>query len=315
MRPAKSRAGKPPPEGAPRPGGAVYPSGDAPLTLRGTLAVVATPIGNLDDWSPRAARTLETAALVCCEDTRHTLQLLNAHGRKAARLLSLHEHNESERIAAVLAVLGDGQSVALVSDAGTPLISDPGYRVVRAALDAGHAVVSVPGPCAAVAALSVSGLPSDRFRFEGFLPERSGPRRERLAGLLAESATVILYESAHRILDLLTDAAAVLGADRPLVIVRELSKRFETTLRGHAAELHARLCADPDQQRGEFVVLIGGAADLGEQHGEALRLARQLAEVLPAAQAAKLAARHYDVDRRALYRALEGAERADSDSP
>lgn len=308
MRPVKSRSGKHPPAGAARSGTAVYPATAAPPAVSGTLAVVATPIGNLDDWSPRAARTLEEAAVVCCEDTRHTLQLLNAHGRKAARLLSLHEHNEEERVAAVLAVLGEGRPVALVSDAGTPLISDPGYRLVRAALDAGHRVVSLPGPCAAIAALSVSGLPSDRFRFEGFLPERSGPRRERLASLLGESATVILYESAHRILDLLADAASVFGAERPLAIVRELSKRFETTLRGTAAELHARLLADPDQQRGEFVVLIGGGAvDAGAQSAEALRLARQLAESLPAAQAAKLAARHYDVDRRALYRALEGA--------
>lgn len=312
MRPAKSRPGKHPPDGAPRASVAVYPADPAPPAERGTLAVVATPIGNLDDWSPRAARMLETAALVCCEDTRHTLQLLNAHGRKAVRLLSVHEHNESERISAVLKVLDEGQLVALVSDAGTPLISDPGYRVVRAALDAGHAVVSVPGPCAAVAALSVSGLPSDRFRFEGFLPERSGPRRERLAGLLGESATVILYESAHRIVDLLADAASVYGTARPIVIVRELSKRFETTLRGSAAALHARLLADPDQQRGEFVVLIGaGPIDADARSADALRLARQLTELLPAAQAARLAARHYDVDRRALYRALEGNEASD----
>lgn len=346
MRHAKPKAGKTPPAGTPMSRGAVYPAveqtpgkrataaphaaampGDQPAAAgidsamrvaggsagtRGTLSVVATPIGNLDDFSARAARTLSTAALLCCEDTRHTLQLLNAHGCKASRLLSVHDHNEDARIDAVLAVLAEGQSVALVSDAGTPLISDPGYRLVRAALDAGHAVVSVPGPCAAIAALSVSGLPSDRFRFEGFLPERSGPRRERLATLLAETATVILYESAHRILDLLADADSVLGAARPLVIVRELSKRFETTLRGNAAALHARLLADPDQQRGEFVVLIGGAAPAGEQQADALRLVRLLAESLPAAQAAKLAARHYDVDRRALYRALEGGEDADS---
>lgn len=312
MRPAKSRSGPRPPEASSRAATAVYPAAGAAPTLPGTLAVVATPIGNLDDWSPRAARTLETAALVCCEDTRHTLQLLNAHGRKAARLLSLHEHNEAERLDAILAVLGDGGLVALVSDAGTPLISDPGYRLVRAALDAGHAVVSVPGACAAIAALSVSGLPSDRFRFEGFLPDRSGPRRERLAQWLTEAATVIVYESAHRIVDLLADAASVYGTTRPLVVVREISKRFETTLRGHAAELHGRLLADPDQQRGEFVVLIGGAAAaVGAKDADALRLARQLAEQLPAAQAAKLAARHYDVDRRTLYRALEGAEAGD----
>ncbi len=302
MRTAKPRATRTPPGGA-----AVYPSATLPPTLRGTLAIVATPIGNLDDLSPRAGRTLGEAALVCCEDTRHTLQLLNAHGRKAGRLLSVHEHNESERIAVILDALAQGQSVALVSDAGTPLISDPGFRLVRAALDAGHAVVSVPGPCAAVAALSISGLPSDRFRFEGFLPDRRGPRRARLAALANESATTILYESAHRILDLLDDTTTELGGAREVVVVREISKRFETTLRGSAAELHARLQSDPDQQRGEFVVLIGGVTTVMDQTVEALRLARLLADSLPAAQAAKLAARHYDVDRRALYRALEGA--------
>lgn len=308
MRPAKPRASRTPAAVAAPSSTAVYPAADSAPARRGTLAIVATPIGNLDDLSPRALRTLEDAALLCCEDTRHTLQLLNAHGRQAARLLSVHEHNESERIESVLAVLREGRPVALVSDAGTPLISDPGFRLVRAVLDAGHAVVSVPGPCAAIAALSISGLPSDRFRFEGFLPERCGPRRERLAALAAESATVILYESAHRILDLLLDAEAELERTRPLVLVREISKRFETTLRGNAGELLARLRSDPDQQRGEFVVLIGGRPEIDDQSVDALRLARQLAASLPAAQAAKLAARHYAVDRRALYRALEGAE-------
>lgn len=308
MRPAKPRASRTPAGLTAPVASAVYPRADSGPGGRGTLAIVATPIGNLDDLSPRALRMLEDAALLCCEDTRHTLQLLNAHGRKATRLLSVHDHNEEERIETVLAVLREGLPVALVSDAGTPLISDPGFRLVRAALDAGHAVVSVPGPCAAIAALSISGLPSDRFRFEGFLPERRGPRRERLAALAVESATVILYESAHRILDLLADAEAELGASRPLVLIREISKRFETTLRGNAGELLARLRSDPDQQRGEFVVLIGGLAAIADHSVDALRLARLLAESLPAAQAAKLAARHYDVDRRALYRALEDAE-------
>ncbi len=310
MRTAKPRAARTLPAAASQ-GAAVYPSAAPAPSLRGTLAIVATPIGNLDDLSPRASRTLGEAALLCCEDTRHTLHLLNAHGRKPTRLLSVHEHNESERIGAVLETLAQGQSVALVSDAGTPLISDPGYRLVRAALDAGHAVVSVPGPCAAIAALSISGLPSDRFRFEGFLPERRGPRKARLAALAGEPATTILYESAHRILDLLEDAASELGAARELVLVREISKRFETTLRGSASELHDRLQRDPDQQRGEFVVLIGGVTDAAEHTVEALRLARLLAESMPAAQAAKLAARHYDVDRRGLYRALEGTAAAE----
>ncbi|MCU0755413.1 MAG: 16S rRNA (cytidine(1402)-2'-O)-methyltransferase [Xanthomonadales bacterium] len=293
-------------------GHAVYPSTDPSPPLRGTLAIVATPIGNLDDLSPRASRTLAEAALLCCEDTRHTLQLLNAHGRKATRLLSVHEHNEDERLGAVLETLALGHAVALVSDAGTPLISDPGYRLVRAALDAGHAVVSVPGPCAAIAALSISGLPSDRFRFEGFLPERRGPRKARLADLAGEPATTILYESAHRILDLLEDAASELGDTRELVVVREISKRFETTLRGSARQLHTRLQQDPDQQRGEFVVLVGGLARTANHSVDALRLARLLAESMPAAQAAKLSARHYDVDRRDLYRALEGTSSAES---
>lgn len=308
MRAAKPRASRTPPGAASGPGAAVYPATRPAPAARGTLAVVATPIGNLDDLSPRALRTLEEAALLCCEDTRHTLQLLNAHGRRAARLLSVHEHNEEERIGTVLETLAEGLSVALVSDAGTPLISDPGYRLVRAALDSGHTVVSVPGPCAAIAALSISGLPSDRFRFEGFLPERRSQRRERLAALATETATVVLYESAHRILDLMADAAVELGSARPLVVIREISKRFETTLRGNAAELQVRLAADPDQQRGEFVVLIGGQTEAADQRIDALRLARLLTESMPAAQAARLAARHYEVDRRDLYRALGHAD-------
>lgn len=267
----------------------------------GTLHVVATPIGNLADLSPRALDTLKSAAAVCAEDTRHTRQLL-AHFGVDKPLLALHEHNEDEIAGTLVARLLAGESLALVSDAGTPLVSDPGFRLVRAARAAGVRVSPVPGASALIAALSVAGLPSDRFVFEGFLPARAGARRERLAMLAAEPRTLIFYESAHRIADALGDCAGAFGAPRRAVLARELTKLFETVLDGTLAELHARVIADPNQRRGEFVLLVHGAGeDADARIVEGRRIYAALCAHLPPSTAAKLAAELSGASRKALY--------------
>jgi 16S rRNA (cytidine1402-2'-O)-methyltransferase len=245
----------------------------------GTLFVVATPIGNLSDLSERAREVLAAVAVVAVEDTRHSGAMLKHLGIEA-RLISLHEHNEARRTTELLARLQSGESVALVSDAGTPLISDPGFDLVRAAIAHGIRVSPIPGPCAVIAALSAAGLPSDRFAFEGFLPSKAAQRRERLASLLAETRTLIFYEAPHRLAAVLSDIGEMAG-DRRVVIARELTKQFETLYYGSAKELAARAQRDEDMVRGEFVIL-------------------------PKAQAAKLAARLTGVEREELYRrALE----------
>lgn len=267
----------------------------------GTLYVVATPIGNLGDLSPRAIETLRGVAAVCAEDTRRSRQLLSHFGIERP-LLALHEHNEAELAAHLVARLQGGESLALVSDAGTPLVSDPGFRLVRAAREAGLRVSPVPGASALVAALSVAGLPSDRFVFEGFLPAKAAARRGRLAELQAEPRTLVFYESAHRIEAMLSDAAAVFGADRPAVLARELTKLFETVLDGTLAELCERVAADPDQRKGEFVVLVQGVGDDTEARiAEGRRLYARLGEHLPPSTAAKLAAELTGAPRKALY--------------
>jgi 16S rRNA (cytidine1402-2'-O)-methyltransferase len=267
----------------------------------GTLHVVATPIGNLGDLSPRALDTLRGVAAVCAEDTRHTRQLL-AHFGLERPLVALHEHNEDQIAERVVARLLAGESLALVSDAGTPLVSDPGFRLVRAARAAGVPVSPVPGACAFVAALSVAGLPSDRLVFEGFLPAKGNARRERLAPLAAETRTLAFYESAHRIEETLADMAAIFGAERRAVVARELTKLFETVLDGTLAQLQARIQVDANQRKGEFVVLVQGATDDEEAriaHGK--RLYAKLGEHLPPSTAAKLAAELSGAPRKALY--------------
>jgi len=267
----------------------------------GTLHVVATPIGNLGDLSPRAIETLKSVAAVCAEDTRHTRQLLAHYGIERP-LLALHEHNEDEVASKLVARLLAGDSLALVSDAGTPLVSDPGFRLVRAARAAGVRVSPVPGPCASIAALSVAGLPSDRFVFEGFLPAKAGARRERLAQLVAEPRTLVFYESAHRIEAALQDFGAAFGGDRRAVLARELTKLFETVLDGTIAQLHAQVVADPNQRRGEFVLLVQGAGDDADARiAEGRRLYAKLGEHLPPSTAAKLAAELSGAPRKALY--------------
>jgi 16S rRNA (cytidine1402-2'-O)-methyltransferase len=270
----------------------------------GTLWVVATPIGNLEDLSPRAQRVLAAADLVLCEDTRHSGRLLAAFGIKA-RLASLHEHNEERAAPGLVERMAAGESMALVSDAGTPLLSDPGFRLVRAAAAAGIPISPVPGPSAILAALSVAGLPTDRFAFEGFLPARAVARRARLEALVTETRTLVLFEAANRVAALLSDAAATLGGERNTVVARELTKLHETLYRGQLAELAARLAADPDAARGEVVVVIAGRESADEAgEGDAALLARllpALLEELPPSRAVKVAAKLSGVPRRQAY--------------
>ncbi|AWV06478.1 16S rRNA (cytidine(1402)-2'-O)-methyltransferase [Marilutibacter maris] len=266
-----------------------------------TLHVVATPIGHLGDLSPRALETLRGVDAICAEDTRHTRQLL-AHFGVERPLVALHQHNEEAQVAQLVERLRAGQSLALVSDAGTPLVSDPGYRLVRAVRAAGIPVSPVPGACAAIAALSVAGLASDRFAFEGFLPAKAGARRERLARLAAEPRTLIFYESAHRIEASLADMAAAFGDDRHAVLARELTKLFETVLDGALGELCQRVAEDPNQRKGEFVLIVDGAGeDADARIVEGRRLYAKLADHLPPSTAAKLAAELSGAPRKALY--------------
>ncbi len=226
--------------------------------MSGRLYVVSTPIGNLEDITYRAVRILKEADWIACEDTRTTRRLLDYYGI-ATRAISYHEHNETERAAELIARIEQGENGALVSDAGTPLLSDPGYRVVHAAAEAGIRIEPVPGPSALLAALVVSGLPTDQFHFAGFLPAKQGQRRHLLESLADETATLIFYEAPHRILETLEDIGAILGK-RNIVVARELTKLYEEVLRGTAAEISASL-ASRDLIRGEFVVLIGKALE------------------------------------------------------
>lgn len=266
-----------------------------------TLYVVATPIGNLADLSPRAQEVLRSVAAICAEDTRHTGQLLSHFGISRP-LVALHDHNEGAMAERVVARLLGGESMAVVSDAGTPLVSDPGFRLVRAARAAGVKVSPVPGACAAIAALSVAGLPSDRFVFEGFLPAKAAARRERLQRLAGETGTLVFYESSHRIAESLADMAAAFGDERPAVVARELTKLFETVLDGTLAQLCAAVDADDNQRKGEFVVMVQGAADdEAAKIAEGRRLHARLKEHLPPSTAAKLAAELSGAPRKLLY--------------
>ncbi|HYW02711.1 MAG TPA: 16S rRNA (cytidine(1402)-2'-O)-methyltransferase [Gammaproteobacteria bacterium] len=233
------------------------------LPEHGVLYVVATPIGNLADLSERARRTLAGVALVAAEDTRRTRTLLQHCGLSTA-LISVHEHNETERARLLVARLEQGESVALVSDAGTPLISDPGYRVVRAVIAAGFRVLPVPGPSAVIAGLSVSGLATDRFTFEGFLPARGGARRTRLARLAGESRSMVFYESPHRLAVTLEDMARAFGAGRSAFVGRELTKAFEQHYHGPLGELAERFAREADSVRGELVICVAGRDDAQE---------------------------------------------------
>jgi 16S rRNA (cytidine1402-2'-O)-methyltransferase len=229
--------------------------------MPGRLILVATPIGNLEDLSPRARRALAEADLVACEDTRRTGLLLHHLGLKK-RLVSLHEHNERKRLPELLAALEAGRTIAVASDAGTPLVSDPGFPLVRAAVAAGHRVEPIPGPSAILAALVASGLPPHPFTFAGFPPPKSGRRRRFWAELAGLPHTLVVFESPHRLLASLDDALAELGPGRPAAVARELTKLHEEILRGPLAELRATL-GERTALKGEFVLVIGGASDAG----------------------------------------------------
>ncbi|RMF95543.1 MAG: 16S rRNA (cytidine(1402)-2'-O)-methyltransferase [Gammaproteobacteria bacterium] len=258
--------------------------------LEAALYVVATPIGNLADLGARARDVLAGADWLAVEDTRRTGQLLTSLGL-SKRMRSLHEHNEAARVPELLGRLAAGESVALLSDAGTPLVSDPGYRLVSAAAAEGLPVIPVPGPCAAIAALSVAGLPTDSFYFAGFLPARAAARRRRLQALAGERATLVFYETARRIDASLAALADEFGGDRPAVLCRELSKRHETIYRGSLASLPALLAADPGGHRGEMTLVVGGAPAAAAAEAELRRVFGILAGELPPARAASLAAR------------------------
>ncbi|UCC56752.1 MAG: 16S rRNA (cytidine(1402)-2'-O)-methyltransferase [Gammaproteobacteria bacterium] len=268
----------------------------------GVLYVVATPIGNLRDISARAIDTLKDVSRIAAEDTRHSKKLLSHYGIRTP-MTALHEHNEAEQSAMLLKLLESGEDLALIADAGTPLISDPGYFLVRTVRAAGIRVVPVPGPSAGIAALSASGLPSDRFVCEGFLPPRQSARRQRLEALRQESRTVLFYESTHRITGCLQDMVAVFGGDREAVIARELTKTFETIQGGTLNELVAWLQADNNQRKGEFVILLHGAPepDRVEPDARDLQVLKVLLRELPLKQAAGLAAKITGVPKNRLY--------------
>lgn len=271
----------------------------------GTLFVVATPIGNLDDISARALRVLREVSLIAAEDTRHSARLMQHFGISTP-LAACHEHNERDQGGRFLARLEAGGDVALISDAGTPLISDPGFHLVRQARAVGIPVVPVPGACALIAALSAAGLPSDRFVFEGFLPAKATARRVRLALLKEEPRTLIFYEAPHRILECIEDMEATFGGDRQAVLARELTKTFETLKGLPLAELRAWVAADSNQQRGECVVLVEGwQAPEGDEalSAEALRVLDLLLAELPLKRAAAVAAEITGVRKNLLYQA------------
>lgn len=272
----------------------------------GVLYVVATPIGNLMDISQRALAVLAGVDLIAAEDTRHSARLLQQY-QITTKTLAMHDHNERDRAPDVVARLAQGKSVALISDAGTPLISDPGFHLVRLAREQGFRVMPIPGASAMVAALSAAGLPSDRFIFEGFLPAKTAARKKRLATMVAETRTLIFYEAPHRLLDTLADMVAVFGADRHVVLAREITKTFETIKGDAVAALLEWASNDADQQKGEMVLLVKGisVADNEEENvannAEAQRILKILMEDLPLSQASALAAKITGGKKKPLY--------------
>lgn len=251
--------------------------------------MVATPIGNRADISARALSVLSSVDIVLAEDTRHSRQLLDFY-QINARFWSLHQHNERERCQSVCDAIAAGKALALVSDAGTPAISDPGFVVVRALRQAGLPVYAVPGPCALVAALSVAGISCQRFIFDGFLPSKAAARAAQYAGYRHNDRTVVLYEAAHRIVDSLTDLISALGADCQIAVLRELSKQYETCLSGTAVDVKNMVCDDSNQQKGEFVIVIAPQALAEADDSDILRVLQPLQGVLPPKKAAALAA-------------------------
>ncbi|AIU87022.1 MULTISPECIES: 16S rRNA (cytidine(1402)-2'-O)-methyltransferase [Pectobacterium] len=267
-----------------------------------TLYIVPTPIGNLGDITQRALAVLASVDLIAAEDTRHTGLLLQ-HFAINARLFALHDHNEQQKADVLLAKLQSGQSIALVSDAGTPLINDPGYHLVRRCREAGVRVVPLPGACAAITALSASGLASDRFCYEGFLPAKTKGRKDKLRELGEETRTLIFYESTHRLLDSLQDISEVLGAERYVVLAREITKTWESIHGAPVGELLAWVKEDENRRKGEMVLIVEGhQIDDSALSAEALRTLALLRAELPLKKAAALAAEIHGVKKNALYR-------------
>ncbi|SOB76586.1 16S rRNA (cytidine1402-2'-O)-methyltransferase [Marinobacter sp. LV10R510-11A] len=276
---------------------------------QGTLYIVATPIGNLEDLSPRAVKVLSDVAVIAAEDTRHSGRLLQ-HLGISKPLIALHDHNERGRVKSIVSQLMAGADVALISDAGTPLISDPGYVLVRDVRAEGLRVSPIPGPCALVAALSAAGLPTDRFLFVGFLPAKRTGRRTALEELRKEVATLVFYESPHRILATVADIADVMGAQREVVLGREITKTFETFYSGGAADVHAALTEDPHGSRGEFVIVVRGAekTESGLMAGavDVDQLLNLLMAELPLKKAAKMASELTGLGKNELYQRALG---------
>ena len=267
----------------------------------GRLYIVATPIGNLEDISHRAIRILSEADLVAAEDTRHSQRLLQ-HYSITTRLTSLHDHNESQRATQLIEKLHLGENIALISDAGTPLISDPGYGLVTQCRDAGIEVVPVPGACAAITALCAAGLATDRFTFEGFLPVKALAKQQALQRLVNESSTSVFYESPRRVADTIKQIVNELGEERPMVVAKELTKTFETFYSGTAQACLTWVEADPNHQRGEFVLMIAGVVhDQSEVTEEALNLLKLLMKELPLKKAAAVTAEQYGLKKNHLY--------------
>ena len=268
------------------------------------MYVVATPIGNLADLSQRAIEVLRGVDLIAAEDTRHSGRLLTQFGIDTPTV-AYHDHAEQGAVDRIDRELAQGGAVALISDAGTPLISDPGYRLVRSVQDSGYAVFAVPGACAAIAALSVSGLPTDRFLFEGFLPAKAQARANRLAELSAVKASLIFYEAPHRVQECLEAMAAEFGQDREATLARELTKAFETIKRGTLAELLQLVGSDTNQRKGEIVLVVAGRrGEAAQINDETSALLKRLAEDLPAKHAAAIVADWSGLRKKLLYEHL-----------
>ncbi|OCG11555.1 16S rRNA (cytidine(1402)-2'-O)-methyltransferase [Gilliamella apicola] len=266
-----------------------------------TLYIVATPIGNLDDITLRAIDTLKRVDLIAAEDTRHSGLLLQHLGIKA-RLYSLHDHNEQEKAQVLIEKLQAGLSIALISDAGTPLINDPGYHLVKACRENGIKVVPIPGACAAIAALSVAGLPSDKFIYEGFLPAKSKARQDNLASLITEPRTMIFYESTHRLLETLKDMQTIFGADKQIVLAKELTKTWETIVSLPVNELIDLLNQDASRQKGEFVLIVAGYTESNKDiDPKAINTLKLLQKELPLKKAAAITAEIYGLKKNQLY--------------
>ena len=269
----------------------------------GVLTIVATPIGNLNDMVPRAVQTLQSVSLIACEDTRHSKKLLN-HFNIDKPCVAYHDHGDRKMTESLLVRLENGEDIALISDAGTPLISDPGYRIVAEARARGITVSPIPGACAAVAALSVSGLPTDRFLFCGFLPAKTGQRKTTLNECKGSTETLVFYEAPHRILDTVVDMVEVFGQQRLGFLAREISKTYETYLQGTLEQLRQQISLDSNQQRGEIVLVIAGAEEkTASTSVSAEKVLKLLLKELPASKAASITAKICGADKKAIYQA------------